>query len=102
MKQVYAPGCALLIYKSELAKKVLKFLNEELSVINEHLICCIRSASSSLGKDLKIEQAVSMTEEKLADNRMMCYKCQSEIGGELKPFEIKFELGTSKWYLWKM
>lgn len=40
MKQVYAPGCALMIYKPELAKKVLKFLNEVLSDIPEHLICC--------------------------------------------------------------
>ncbi|SHI61610.1 (Fe-S)-binding protein [Lutispora thermophila] len=40
MKQVYAPGCALMIYKPHLAKKVLKFLNEELGDIPEHLICC--------------------------------------------------------------
>lgn len=42
----------------------------------------------------KIEQVVSMTEEKLAGNRMLNFRCQSEINGELKPFEIKFELGT--------
>jgi len=40
MKQVYAPGCALLIYKRELAERVLKFLNEDLYAINEHLLCC--------------------------------------------------------------
>lgn len=40
MKQVYAPGCALLIYKPHLAKKVLEFLNENLGDIPEHLICC--------------------------------------------------------------
>lgn len=40
MKQVYAPGCALVVYKPDLAKKVLEFLNEDLSVIQEHLICC--------------------------------------------------------------
>jgi Fe-S oxidoreductase len=40
MKQVYAPGCALMIYKPELAKKVLEFLNENLGNISEHLICC--------------------------------------------------------------
>lgn len=37
MKQVYAPGCALMIYKPELAKKVLEFLNEDLSVITKYL-----------------------------------------------------------------
>lgn len=40
MKEVYAPGCALIIYKPELAEKVLEFLNEQISVIDEHLICC--------------------------------------------------------------
>ena len=53
-------------------------------------------------KEIKIEQIVSMTEDKLAGNRMMIFRCQSEIGGELRPFEIKFELGTCKWFLWKM
>lgn len=40
MKQVYAPGCALMIYKPELAQKVLGFLNDELGDIRQHLICC--------------------------------------------------------------
>ena len=40
MKQVYAPGCALVLYKPELAKKVLEFLNREVGKISEHLICC--------------------------------------------------------------
>lgn len=40
MKKVYAPGCALMIYKPELVKKVLDFLNSDLGNIDEHLICC--------------------------------------------------------------
>lgn len=40
MKQVYAPGCALMIYKPELAQKILSFLNRGLNEIPEHLICC--------------------------------------------------------------
>ena len=40
MKQVYAPGCAFVIYKPNLAKKVLEFLNNDLGNIPEHLICC--------------------------------------------------------------
>lgn len=53
-------------------------------------------------KEIKIEQVVSVTEERLAGNKMLLFRCQSEIGGELRPFEIKFELGTCRWYLWKM
>lgn len=40
MKQVYAPGCALMIYKQSLAGKVLEFLNKDSGHISEHLICC--------------------------------------------------------------
>lgn len=54
------------------------------------------------GKELKIDQVTSVTEEKLAGNRMLVFRCQSEIKGELRPFEIKFEINTCKWYLWKM
>lgn len=40
MKQVYAPGCALLIYKPQLAEKVLEFLNKNIGDIPEHRVCC--------------------------------------------------------------
>jgi len=53
-------------------------------------------------KAVKIEQVVSATEEKLAGNKMLCFRCQSEFDGELRLFEIKFEVGTCKWFLWKM
>lgn len=40
MKEVYAPGCALMIYKPELAEKVINFLNNDIGQMPEHLICC--------------------------------------------------------------
>lgn len=41
MKQVYAPGCALLIYKPEFAEKLLNYLKNEFNEnIPEHLTCC--------------------------------------------------------------
>ncbi|WP_026478366.1 (Fe-S)-binding protein [Alkaliphilus transvaalensis] len=40
MRQVYAPGCAIMIYKPKLAERMLAFLNQELGEIEEHLICC--------------------------------------------------------------
>jgi len=51
---------------------------------------------------VKIEQVVSTTEDKLAGNKILTFLCQSEIKGELRPFRIKFEINTCKWYLWKM
>ena len=52
MKQVYAPGCALMIYKPELAKKVLGFLNKNLGDIPEHLICCRNESNLKSGTQL--------------------------------------------------
>jgi len=40
MKKVFAPGCALSIYKPSLAKKVLNYLNNNIFVVDEHLTCC--------------------------------------------------------------
>jgi len=54
------------------------------------------------GQTIKIQQILSITEEKLAGNKMLCFKCQSGIGGVLKPFDLKFEVGTSKWFMLKM
>nr|WP_088227765.1 hypothetical protein [Desulfosporosinus sp. FKB] len=53
-------------------------------------------------KELKIEQVISTEEEKIAGNWMLLFKCQSEINGELRRFELKYELNTCKWMLWKM
>ncbi|HPS79620.1 MAG TPA: hypothetical protein PLS53_15775 [Thermoanaerobaculaceae bacterium] len=40
MRTVYAPGCALMLYKPELARKVLGCLRAELGHVDEHLTCC--------------------------------------------------------------
>ena len=51
---------------------------------------------------IKVQQVTSKSEEKLAGNRMIIFRCQSEINGELRLFELKYELGTCKWFLFKM
>jgi Fe-S oxidoreductase len=40
MKNVFAPGCALMITRPDLGRKMLEFLNKELGDMDEHLICC--------------------------------------------------------------
>lgn len=52
MKQVYAPGCAFIIYKPELAKKVSAFLNENLGDIPEHLVCCRHEPNLNSGTQI--------------------------------------------------
>lgn len=50
---------------------------------------------------VKIDRIVARSEEKIAGNRMFVFRCQSEINGLLKQFELKYELNSCKWYLYK-
>ncbi|AFM40683.1 hypothetical protein Desaci_1691 [Desulfosporosinus acidiphilus SJ4] len=54
------------------------------------------------GNVVKIEQIIRLSEEKLAGNRMKIYECQSNVNGQLKRYELKYELGTCKWFLYKI
>lgn len=51
---------------------------------------------------IKVDKITERGEEKLAGNRMMIYRCQSEIDGMEKMYELKYEVGTCKWYLYKI
>jgi len=65
----------------------------------------VRFQLKSAGDELvtiKVGNIFERNEEKLAGNRMMIYRCQSEIDGVEKLYELKYEVGTCKWYLWKM
>jgi len=39
-KNAFAPGCALMLYKPELAYKIHEFLNENVGKMELHLTCC--------------------------------------------------------------
>ena len=51
---------------------------------------------------VKISNILLRNEEKLAGNKMFIYRCQSEVNGILKVFELKYEVSTCKWYLYKV
>jgi len=53
-------------------------------------------------KVVKIDRVLFKDTEKLAGNVMIVYKCQSQIDNVLKQFEIKYELNTCKWMLYKI
>ncbi|HBW36315.1 hypothetical protein [Desulfosporosinus sp. BICA1-9] len=50
---------------------------------------------------VKVDRVVTRSEEKIAGNRMILFRCQSEMNGLLKPYELKYELNTCKWFLYK-
>ena len=51
---------------------------------------------------IKIDKVVTVDKEKLAGNLMLVYKCQSVIRGSERLFEIKYELSSCKWILFKI
>jgi len=53
-------------------------------------------------KVIKVDQIIATEKEKYAGKNMYLFKCQSEIEGELKRFEIKYEVETCKWVLYKI
>jgi hypothetical protein len=51
---------------------------------------------------VKVGKVVTKDEEKLAGNRMLIYRCESIINNIQKTYEIKYEIETCKWFLYKM
>lgn len=51
---------------------------------------------------IKIDKVLFREEEKLAGNRMVLYRCESVINQVQRIFELKYEISTCKWYLYKM
>lgn len=51
---------------------------------------------------IKVDQVKFIDKEKLAGNEMIIFKCQSVINNMQRLFELKYELKSCKWILWKM
>jgi hypothetical protein len=51
---------------------------------------------------IKVDKILFREEEKLAGNRMYVYRCESVINQVQRIFELKYEISTCKWYLYKM
>ncbi|MBZ9688402.1 hypothetical protein G9F72_018900 [Clostridium estertheticum] len=51
---------------------------------------------------IKIDKVITVDKEKLAGNNMLVFKCQSVINGAERLYEIKYELSTCKWILFKI
>ncbi|MCB2295997.1 hypothetical protein LGK95_21325 [Clostridium algoriphilum] len=51
---------------------------------------------------IKIDKVIIKDTQKFAGNIMIVYKCQSLFENDAKLFEIKYELATCKWILYKI
>ncbi len=52
MKRVFAPGCALMIYKPQLAARMLSCLYREFGEIDQHLTCCRHEPELPTGTEI--------------------------------------------------
>lgn len=52
-------------------------------------------------RTVRVDHIVCQQEERLAGNRMFVYECQSEMHGVGRLYELKYEVGTCKWFLSK-
>ena len=53
-------------------------------------------------KVIKVNKILFKEEEKIAGNRMLLYRCETIINNTQKIFELKYEIATCKWFLFKM
>lgn len=51
---------------------------------------------------IKVDKIMHRNTEKLAGNPMIVYTCQSLIEGIERLYEIKYEISTCKWTLFKI
>lgn len=51
---------------------------------------------------VKVDKILVREEEKLAGNRMLVYKCQSMMNDVERLYELKYEINTCKWFLYKI
>lgn len=51
---------------------------------------------------IKIDRIICIDKEKLAGNNMLVFKCQSIIDGVERIYELKYELSTCRWILFKI
>ena len=51
---------------------------------------------------VKVDKVITIDKEKLAGNLMLVFKCQSVVNGADKLYELKYELSTCKWILFKI
>ena len=52
-------------------------------------------------KVIKIDKVLLRDKERIAGNIMQIFRCSSVIDGVNKIYELKYEINTSKWILFK-
>lgn len=51
---------------------------------------------------IKVDRIISTGTEKQAGNVMHVFECQSEIEGQIRRYQLKYEIETTRWILFKI
>lgn len=51
---------------------------------------------------VKVDRVINRNLEKFAGNKMIVFNCVSDLVGVSRPFQLKYELNTCKWILFKI
>lgn len=51
---------------------------------------------------IKVDKIIFAEEEKLAGNRMILYRCMSRVNNLERIYELKYEIDTCRWFLYKI
>ena len=54
------------------------------------------------GRVVNVQQVVSSNLEKRCGKFMYLIRCQSEMDGRVVPYELKYDLASCTWYLYKI
>ena len=62
------------------------------------------TTSTGIKKYINIDRLVGQKMEKIAGNRMCIFRCEadSKTKNEVTPFEVKYDMETGKWFLYKV
>ncbi|HVI42253.1 MAG TPA: hypothetical protein VM577_16495 [Anaerovoracaceae bacterium] len=60
------------------------------------------SDKEELYHEVKVDKILMIEETKLAGIRAFVYRCQSEIDGNMKIYELKYLVSDCRWELYKM
>lgn len=58
--------------------------------------------SESMANVVKVDKVIYREVEKFAGNNVYLYRCQSVINNTERVYELKYELKSCKWMLFKM
>lgn len=51
---------------------------------------------------IQVDKVLHKEEERLAGNRMIVYRCQSRINNLQRLYELKYEIDSCQWFLFKI